>query len=476
VSSLHSCGPLAYSDNERAKQLLYGLDDSIWGMKITALEESADFTNVDTEKLFTKLKSHELSRKGRPNHDASITSKAFVTSTRVGGHVSNPTNTTDSSVLEFALSSLSTASDEQYESIPNDEIALLMRKFHKERRRSPRGCFECGDTTHFIADCPKRKKLDSSSNKYGYTKRKDYNKGMSAKPCKKCTMIIVSYADLCLMHSHVARLLDGASLELRELKARSILLGACTSCPVLKSDLEAAAVEIKNLKHKLDHSSSYTVLSPRCEACVSLKCKLFYAIKENTKLQQEVAYLTACLEKTALSEKMTEEDLSRVEQSASKSTYRLSVGFERCEKKGEKSAPKFIPSSTYHKEEATIRPTKAHYPSNAKPSFNPKREVRKEIPKSREEAFICIFCGHAGHLDEFCFRRKRTERRHVEYARNSYRDEFLDLPPRSYSSIPPRSYSHASSRTFSRTLSCTSSFALPQFAHGPNHRSYGFGP
>jgi hypothetical protein len=28
VSSLHSCGPLAYSDNERAKQLLYALDDS----------------------------------------------------------------------------------------------------------------------------------------------------------------------------------------------------------------------------------------------------------------------------------------------------------------------------------------------------------------------------------------------------------------------------------------------------------------
>jgi hypothetical protein len=39
--------------------------------------------------------------------------------------------------------------------------------FHKERRRFPRGCFECGDTTHFIADCPKRKKFDSS-NKYNY--------------------------------------------------------------------------------------------------------------------------------------------------------------------------------------------------------------------------------------------------------------------------------------------------------------------
>jgi hypothetical protein len=150
-------------------------------MKITTLEESADFATLNTEKLFSKLKSYELSRKGHPNHDASLTIKAFVTSTRVGGHVANPTNTADSSVLEFALSSLCAASDEQYESIPDDEITLLARKFralhmfYKERRRSPRGCFECGDTTHFIADCHKRKKLDSS-NKYDYTKQNDYSK------------------------------------------------------------------------------------------------------------------------------------------------------------------------------------------------------------------------------------------------------------------------------------------------------------
>jgi hypothetical protein len=59
-----------------------------------------------------------------------------------------------------------------------------LHKFHKERRRSPMGCFECGDTTHFIADCPKRKKLDSSSNKYDYTKRNDYNKGDDKKKCR----------------------------------------------------------------------------------------------------------------------------------------------------------------------------------------------------------------------------------------------------------------------------------------------------
>jgi hypothetical protein len=133
---------------------------------------------------------------------------------------------------------------------------------------------------------------------------------MSAKPCDKCIMVMVNYVDLWLIHSHVAGLLDGAKLELRELKARSTLLGACTSCPVLRSDLEAAAVQIKDLNHKLDHSSRYTVLSPPCEACVSLKGKVLHATKENTEHQQEVANLTAHLEKTALIEKMIEEDLS----------------------------------------------------------------------------------------------------------------------------------------------------------------------
>jgi hypothetical protein len=151
-----------------------------------------------------------------------------------------------------------------------------------------------------------------------------------------------------------------------------------------------------------------------------------------------------------VSEKMIEDDLNHVEESATKSTYKLGVGFERCEDKGEKSASKFVPSSNYHKEEGTLKSTKTHYPSNPKPSFNPKSEVRKGTPKPREESFIYMFCGYAGHLDEFCFRHKRIEKRRFDYARNLYRDEFIDFLPR------------------------TSSRALYHFFHGPNHHSYGF--
>jgi hypothetical protein len=144
-------------------------------MKITALEESANFITLDTKKLFSKLKSHELSRKIVLTMMLLLLVRLLLL---VLVLVANPTNTTNSSTLEFALSSLSAASDEQYQSIPDDKITLLARKFralhkfHKERRRSPKGCFKYGDTTHFITDCPKRKKLDSS-NKYNYNNWND---------------------------------------------------------------------------------------------------------------------------------------------------------------------------------------------------------------------------------------------------------------------------------------------------------------
>jgi hypothetical protein len=60
---------------------------------------------------------------------------------------------------------------------------------------------------------------------------------MSGRPCDNCTMIMVNYTDMWLLQSHVANLLDSAMLELRELKAHSTLLGACTNYPMLRSDL-----------------------------------------------------------------------------------------------------------------------------------------------------------------------------------------------------------------------------------------------
>jgi hypothetical protein len=155
---------------------------------------------------------------------------------------------------------------------------------------------------------------------------------------------------------------------------------------VLRSDLEAATIEIKDVKHKLDHSSRYTVLSPPCEACVSLKGKLLHATKGNTELQQEVAYLAAHLEKTTLSEKMVEEDLSRVEESATKSTYRFGVGLRDVRRKVRRVLLcLFLAPATIKKRKHSNQPKPITHPIQSHPSTQ--REKQEKKPQAERGSF-----------------------------------------------------------------------------------------
>jgi hypothetical protein len=86
---------------------------------------------------------------------------------------------------------------------------------------------------------------------------------MCAKPCDNCRMIMVTYADLWLVRAKATGQFDDARLELKELKACSSLLGARTTCPLLRFDFEACAIEIKDLKQQIAHSSLYIVMETR---------------------------------------------------------------------------------------------------------------------------------------------------------------------------------------------------------------------
>jgi hypothetical protein len=70
---------------------------------------------------------------------------------------------------------------------------------------------------------------------------------MSAKLCENYNMIMVNYTDLWIVHTQVASQLKGAKLELKELKAHSLLLGACLKCPKLKLELDARSLKVKEL-------------------------------------------------------------------------------------------------------------------------------------------------------------------------------------------------------------------------------------
>jgi hypothetical protein len=104
---------------------------------------------------------------------------------------------------------------------------------------------------------------------------------MSAKPYDNCKMIMVNYADMWLVYTQVTSRLKGVKSELRELKAHFSLLGACTSCPLLKYDLEASAIEIIELKHKLDHFFTI-VFDPFHAKCVVLSRVNFSMLPKKT--------------------------------------------------------------------------------------------------------------------------------------------------------------------------------------------------
>jgi hypothetical protein len=221
---------------------------------------------------------------------------------------------------------------------------------------------------------------------------KSLHSDMSDKDCDFCPVVMEDLAKLQNVYAQVASQLESTICELDELKARPCLLGACLECPKLKLELDVHSLNVKKLETKLLEKSHVLITSSPCEGCVSLKDKLVHASNENTMLMQHVAYLTSRLERTKLSKKMIEEDLSQVDECVIRSIHKLGLGYERCEDKCE-IFTKFVPSSTYNDEEETLKAKQIPYPPNPKPSFNPKRGVKRESPKPREEAFICMFCA-----------------------------------------------------------------------------------
>jgi hypothetical protein len=75
------------------------------------------------------------------------------------------------------------------------------------------------------------------------------------------------------MHTQVTSQLKGVKLELKELKARSLLLSAYLKCLKLKLELDARSLKVKELETKLLEKPRVSVTSPPCEVCGTLKGK-----------------------------------------------------------------------------------------------------------------------------------------------------------------------------------------------------------
>eukprot|EP00267_Zea_mays_P054411 XP_020407646.1 uncharacterized protein LOC109945719 [Zea mays] len=112
---------LPYSDHERALKLLHALDRRVWEVKVSVIIELPNYETLVVDELFSKLKSIEIDHQTQAKiENPSAPTMALVSG---GGSASN------SSPAIFALSSLLSITEEQVESLGDEELALVASRF-----------------------------------------------------------------------------------------------------------------------------------------------------------------------------------------------------------------------------------------------------------------------------------------------------------------------------------------------------------
>lgn len=107
--------------------------------------------------LFSKLKASEVDKQlwSAPSSGVGSKSLALASAERARA------NPCDSFALSFV--SLMSISEEQLDTLGDEELCLFNNRARRvydrwmsKKHGSKPGCFECGDPSHFVADCPKR--------------------------------------------------------------------------------------------------------------------------------------------------------------------------------------------------------------------------------------------------------------------------------------------------------------------------------
>ena len=124
VSANRSADALDYTEHEKALKLLYALDRSVWDLKVNTIIESAGYETLTVNELFSKLKATEVDNQTRAKLNGAPPSKSIALVTGPGGSSSNA-----NSALGFSLASLPSVTDEQLETLGDDDLCLLINKF-----------------------------------------------------------------------------------------------------------------------------------------------------------------------------------------------------------------------------------------------------------------------------------------------------------------------------------------------------------
>jgi len=265
---------------------------------------------------------------------------------------------------------------------------------------------------------------------------------------QECDECDVFKSDLTLLQSKYA----STVCELEELKSRPVLFGACKLCPTLRSELEEKNALIKSLeKTKVVESSPPTV---DCLACLGLIADMDALAVEKANLENENTYLREILSWVSCREPQlgmmikhfkrgdgfgvgyayTQSDFdmlygkigkaagvaSALNVASSSTQPSLVDPVEGVLKEPPKAPPQkqvWVPKPNELRNPLDTLPgTSAQVAQKKGKGAAPHNMVNNHHPKAvpppkREARYHCEYCHRDCHLEEFCFRRKRAERR-----------------------------------------------------------------
>jgi hypothetical protein len=139
--------------NTNVAVLLHSLDRTVWSGKVEAILESEKYETLTVDELVSKLKSSEVDRGARAKIENRTNSHslALMSGSRTNANMSS---------RQFSLSCLVSMTDEEFDMLGKEDLALLSRRFErmytnrKNARRSSGMCYWCGKHGHFVAECP----------------------------------------------------------------------------------------------------------------------------------------------------------------------------------------------------------------------------------------------------------------------------------------------------------------------------------
>lgn len=346
--------------------------------------------------------------------------------------------------------------------------------------------------------------------------------------CDECGVHMASLASLQSKHALLVDELDLTRAALDEVKNRPILLSACKSCPALQVQLDDACAKLSALEN-----SEFIARSklPECTVCPELKLNLQHVEDENSYLRTVLSWVSSREPQLG----MMIQEFKRADGFGLGSVMKgcLFNGLHKffdglCEKVGQNSGERKKPS--YNQCEPPIDYTPRESPTKNREQPNPACEqnfsecVRDGIfietpPKAPKKAiwvekpnhlknkldtlpeiapkkpppkpqdkpqprvnpqpkqparFHCEYCKRWGHLEEFCFRKKKALRREREWGnRDMYHPSHGVHAPRA--APPPRrvdSVRFAPSRVFARHAPRHDQYGSGQYGRGFESRSY----